>query len=279
MDSAVPPGPQSTEIYDRPTDYDLEHAGDDGDARFYARLLRRLHPARVLEFGCGSGRITTALAAGLPNAEIIGVDTSTPMLELAATHLAARPRDHAARVTYLEGDMRDWPGRGGPFDVVLIAGRSVSHLLTLDDRRSTWLNAFRLLRPGGSFVLDVATPDLAMLAESQRVWPRAHLQLDVDATHDQGAGTGPRLLGCTATAYEPLAQRADVRYFFDRISEHDTGRFVSDFASHIYFPSELELLFVTSGFEILQRYGDYTFAPYGRTSPYLISVAGRPDTA
>lgn len=80
------------------------------------------------------------------------------------------------------------------------------------------------------------------------------LQLAVDATHDQGADTGPRLLGCTATASEPLAQHAGVRSFSDRIIEHDTGRFVGDFASHIYIP-------------------------YGRTSPSLISVVGRPDTA
>jgi len=280
MEGSAPTGAQTRDIYDRPDDYDLEHAGDDGDARFYARLLRRLHPARVLEFGCGSGRITMALAGGLPHAEIVAVDASAPMLELAATHLSQRPADEARRVAYREGDMRDWSGGdGGPFDVVLIAGRSVSHLLTLDDRRRTWLNAFALLRPGGTFVLDVATPDLAMLAESQRVWPRTHLQLDVDATRDDGARPGPRLLGCTATAYEPLAQRADVRYFFDRIADNENGRFVSDFASHIYFPSELELLFVTSGFEVAQRYGDYSFAPCGRTSPYLITVAHRPDAA
>lgn len=277
MDGSAPTGATTTAIYERPDDYDLEHAGDDADARFYARLLRRLHPARVLEFGCGSGRITMALAAGLPNAELVAVDASAAMLELAATHLAKRPAEQASRISYHEGDMRHWPGRGGPFDVVLIAGRSVSHLLTLADRRAAWHNAFHLLRPGGAFILDVATPDLGMLAESQRVWPRAHVQLDVDATRD--AGDGPRLLGCTATAYEPLEQRADVRYFFDRIAEHGTGRFVSDFASHIYFPSEVELLFVTSGFDLAQRYGDYAFAPFGRTSPYLITVAFRPDTA
>ena len=37
------------------------------------------------------------------------------------------------------------------FDAVVIACCSVSHLLTLDDRRRTWATAFTLLRPGGVF--------------------------------------------------------------------------------------------------------------------------------
>ncbi len=231
----------------------------------------------MLEFGCGSGRITTALAGALPNAEFTAVDTSTAMLDRAVRRLQREPRAVASRIAYLEGDMRRWPGRDGPYDVVLIAGRSASHLLTLDDRLRTWNNAFRLLRPGGAFVLDVAIPDLAILAESQRVWPRANLQFDVDSTRQ--AEDRARLLRCTATSYHPQDQRADVRFFYDRFTTETTGRFVSDFQSHIYFPSELELLFVTTGFRMAQRYGDYTFTPFGRTSPYLITVAFRPDVS
>ena len=61
------------------------------------------------------------------------------------------------------------------------------------------------------------------------------------------------------------------------IGDDDTDRFVSDFPSHVYFPSEIELLCVTSGFEIEQQYGDYGFVPVGRASPYLITLARRPD--
>ena len=44
------------------------------------------------------------------------------------------------------------------------------------------------------------------------------------------------------------------------------GRLVTDFASHVYFPAELELLFLSAGFEIAQQYGDYRFVPVDRTS-------------
>ena len=270
-----PAGPTAAEIYERPDDYDLEHEGDDLDARFYARLLRRLHPARVVEFGCGSGRITRALAAALPHSRIVGVDASPAMLSQ-ATQQTDR-REGRARVRYEEGDMRGWRGVSGPVDAVVIAGRSVSHLLTLDDRLRTWRNAFRLLRPGGAFIVDVSMPDLATLAESQRAFPRAQLQFDLDASRP--TQEGPRLLRCTATLYEPHEQRGDVRFFYDRFTPESAGRFVSDFACHVYFPSELELLFTACGFQTAQRYGDYTFAPLGRTSPFVITVAYRPDAA
>ncbi len=117
-------------------------------------------------------------------------------------------------------------------------------------------------------------PDLATLAESQRVTPRALLQLDVDASR---RAEGTRLLRCTATMYEPHEQRADVRFLYDRFETAEpSDRFVSDFQSHVYFPSEMELLFAATGFETVHRYGDYDFSFVGRTSPYLITLGRRP---
>ncbi len=41
-------------------------------------------------------------------------------------------------------------------------------------------------------------------------------------------------------------------------------------------PAELELLFLSAGFEIAQQYGDYRFVRFDRTSPYVVTVARRP---
>lgn len=280
-----------SEVYARPDIYDMEYAGArNDDAHFFARLLARDDPRRVLEFACGSGRITFTLAEALPVAEIVGVDASLDMLAQADRLRDAAERSVRERVSLVQGDMRDWPGAGGglafdesdpfdafeAFDAVIIPCCSVSHLLTLDDRRRTWANAFRLLRPGGVFILDVRVPDLATLAEAQRVRPRAFVDLDIDATRT-AAGEEARLLRCTATTYEPHLQRADVRLLYDRFDRRELSeRLVTDFASHVYFPAELELLFLSAGFEIAQQYGDYRFVPFDRTSPYVVTVARRP---
>jgi hypothetical protein len=58
------------------------------------------------------------------------------------------------------------------------------------------------------------------------------------------------LLRCTATTYEPDQQRADVRLLYDRFEQRALAeRLVTHFASHTYFPAELELLFLSAGFE------------------------------
>jgi ubiquinone/menaquinone biosynthesis C-methylase UbiE len=266
-----------SEIYARPDVYDMEYAGSENDdVRFFASLLARLAPRRLLEFACGSGRVTFALAAALPAAEIVGVDLSPEMLGQAATVREAADPSLRERVSFLAGDMRDWPGAEAGFDAVLIPCCSVSHLLTLDDRRRAWANAFRLLRPGGVFILDVRVPDLATLAEAQRTRPRAWVDLDIDARRSS-SGKEARLLRCTATTYEPHLQRADVRLVYDRFDQRALAeRLVTDFASHIYFPAELEMLFLSAGFAITSQYADYRFMPVDRTSDFVVTVARRP---
>jgi hypothetical protein len=78
-------------------------------------------------------------------------------------------------------------------------------------------------------------------------------------------------------AGEPHLQRANVRLLYDRFDQRSLAeRLVTDFASHVYFPAELELLFLSAGFEIVRQYGDYRFVRVDRTSPYLVTVARRP---
>ena len=269
--------PTSSEVYARPDVYDMEYAGaSNDDARFLARLLARVRPRRVAEFACGSGRVTFTLAGALPRTKIVGVDLSADMLRQASHNRLAQIPSVRERVSFVKADMRDWRGTGASFDAVVIGCCSVSHLLTLGDRRRTWANAFRVLRPGGVFILDVRIPDLATLAEAQRSRPRAFVDLDIDATRET-PGADARLLRCTATTYEPHLQRADVRLLYDRFDQRVlTERLVTDFASHVYFPSELELLFLSAGFEIVHQYGDYRFAPFDRLSSYVVTMARRP---
>lgn len=116
---------------------------------------------------------------------------------------------------------------------------------------------------------------MVAVAESQRVKPRAFVDLDIDATR-RDAGDPARLLRCTATTYEPHLQRANVRLLYDRFEAHEHAeRVVTDFESHVYFPAEVEPLFAASECEIVQQFGDYQGRPFGRTSPFLITHARR----
>src|SRR5690606_15817098 len=155
---------------------------------------------RVLELGCGSGRLTIALAELAPQTDsrIVGIDLEGAMLDRArdkANELGAAARQ---RLTLLEGDMRRWRA-DQPFDPVLIPCSSITHLLTLDDRLVAWQRAYENLRPGGRFAIDITMPNLRAFAESLQTPPRALLEVDSDTTDPE---TGRRLVRYRATSFD-----------------------------------------------------------------------------
>jgi trans-aconitate 2-methyltransferase len=52
---------------------------------------------RVLDVGCGDGKITAEIAARLPRGSVLGVDPSRDMIEFASSHFSPRlaPPAHA----------------------------------------------------------------------------------------------------------------------------------------------------------------------------------------
>jgi SAM-dependent methyltransferase len=131
--------------------------------RFYVEAAREAQ-GRVLELGCGSGRLTIPIA--LQGSEIVGVDLSRAMLD------AARAKASAAgvEVQWLVGDMRrlDLPGQ---FSAIFIPGNSLLHLLTGEDlercfacsrrhlfREGGWCSMYRTRRCGCGGVLPQNAP-------------------------------------------------------------------------------------------------------------------------
>ncbi len=78
------------------------------------RVLERLElhgTERVVDVGCGTGRLTRELAARVPDGRVVGVDRSASMLAQAVTHLAG------TRVRLVRADAAALPFAGA-FDVV-----------------------------------------------------------------------------------------------------------------------------------------------------------------
>jgi len=263
-------------IYTHLADYDLEHDGEARDIDFYRELLRRWSPARVLDLACGNGRITLPLAelAAERDFDIVGVDIADDMLEHARDKCRALASEARTRLQLVRGDMRTWT-TDERFDVVLITCSSITHLLSLDDQLATWRGAARVLRAGGRLVVDVTMPNLRAFAESLQTPPRALLEVDLDAT-DEAAGK--RLVRYKATSFDAFAQRASIRFFYDRFEGMAHERFLSDFESHAYFPRELQLLFLHTGFEIEATWADYTFRRPRPWSREIIMAGRRPLT-
>lgn len=263
-------------VYDRPHDYDLEHEGDEEDIRFYVDLVTRLRPGRVLELASGSGRVAIPLARLAPDLgfELVGVEIAPPMLAEAEAKRRELAPSQRERVTFVEGDLRTWRD-GAPFDLIISPCASLSHLLSLDDQLAAWHCAHGNLAAGGRFVVDLSMPNLAVYAESTQSPPRTTVEIDVDTRDPE---TGTRMIRYKTTRYLPHEQRAEIRFLYDKFEgdgARRAERYVSDFDAHVYYPREVELLFLSTGFEVEAKYGDYRQRPLRRTSRQLIVVGRR----
>jgi SAM-dependent methyltransferase len=263
-------------IYQHPADYDLEHEGDDRDVRFYRGLMARLRPKSVLEFACGSARLTLPLAAELRehDGHIVGVEVNEQMLDQARSKLAEGDPAVSSRVRLEQGDMRRWR-TSERFDVVLIACSSITHLLTLEDQLAVWRNAFDHLETGGRLLIDVTMPDLGACVGSLRTPPRALTEIDLD---QKDPTTDTRLIRQKTTRFDMFAQRADIQFLYDKF-EHGVhiSRYASDFASHLYFPRELTLLFLYTGFTIEAVWADYAFRPASSQAREIVMVGAKKE--
>lgn len=115
-------------------------------------------PGRMLDLGCGDGRLTALVLDRCPSlTEAVVVDASPPMLE----RVQARFGDDE-RVEVRRGDLNEPIDELGAFDLV-VSGFAIHHLE--DSRKQALLGEIaRQLTPGGVFanleVVMSATPEL-----------------------------------------------------------------------------------------------------------------------
>jgi SAM-dependent methyltransferase len=143
-----------------------------GEARLVDAMARR--GARILDAGCGPGRVGGRLAA--LGHEVVGVDLD-PVLIAAARH------DHPGP-TWLVGDLAelDLPGLGAEdgFDLVVCAG-NVMGFLDPSTRRRVLANLRAVLRDDGRIVTGFGSgghyPFAAFFDDAEQVGLRVELRL------------------------------------------------------------------------------------------------------
>ncbi|SCG57129.1 class I SAM-dependent methyltransferase [Micromonospora inositola] len=127
--------------------YDAENRwGRDDD--FFLAAVDETPAARVLDLGCGTGRLTLALAAA--GHTVTGVDPHRAALD------AARAKPGADRVTWIEGTAEVLPEAA--YDVAVLTSHVAQEIRAEDGWRRTLADLRRALVPGGRLVFDSRDP-------------------------------------------------------------------------------------------------------------------------
>jgi SAM-dependent methyltransferase len=250
-------------ILDRPAlsaaeRYDALHADRTADVAFYAREATATE-GPVLEVGCGTGRVSVAIAAS--GADMTGIDRDPALLALAAAK-------RAARLALVCADMRAYAFRR-PFATVIMPFRVFQSMLTVTDQLAALAAARAALAPGGRLVLDLFDPRLDVLAEAaEGPAPLA----ETGRSFEDGRGTWRERV---AARYDLESQIVDLTYVYER--DAGGGRAADRSFERLrvrYFTRwEFEHLLARAGYEVEALYGSWDGGPPAPEGEDMIWIA------
>lgn len=231
--------------------YDAENtwAADDD---FFLALANERPRRRILDLGCGTGRLTTALAAA--GHQVTGVDPDVGALEAAAR------KPHSEKVGWLVGTssvlLQD-----AVFDVALMTGHVAQAIVGAEEWAATLTDLHRVLAPGGVLAFDSRDPEA-------RAWERWNPKESRDETV---LADGTRVDGW----YE-VTRVADGIVTFDEHGLFPDGTHEVTTAS-LAFRSEQRLRddLARAGFVVERVHGGWHGEPVGRGVGELVVVARR----
>jgi len=246
--------------------YDYEYRRRRADVTFYRELAKRQFDGhgRILELGAGSGRVTIPLARD--GHTVVAIDQSQAMLAKLRTRVAALPASVAKRVTVLEGDLRGFRAPG-KYPLAIAAFNVLEHLYTRGEIDACLRCVANHLEPGGIFAFDVQLPDLGWLSrDPTKRWAKTRF---TDPT------TKRAMFYSTNHDYDPISQIAVIRLYYDPVDGKGPGHVVQ-LTQRKFFPAELEALVAHAGFRVIERYGDFSFAPLDARAESQVLICQTP---
>ncbi|MFL5695307.1 MAG: class I SAM-dependent methyltransferase [Ktedonobacteraceae bacterium] len=263
------------EYYERVSDYDLEYQSQSElDIPFWCELVMRYTPRRVLELACGSGRIGIELLHSPGDFQLEGLDIAPEMLAAYRRKLAREPEAVSQRATLHEGDMTDYLlEHKGQFDLIFLPFNSIAHLYEIEQQLATFKNTYDHLVDGGRFVVDIFLPDIDYLSDALNRPSHVYLEDEISDPNDEFT-----MLLYTSRKYDQIEQLQHIIWTHEKFFETgENERYLTKLDMHIFFPRELQMLFLATGFSIEAIYGGYDWKPLGRGTRQI--VVGRKRAA
>jgi SAM-dependent methyltransferase len=233
------------------------------DVAFYLEAVRKFGDP-VLELGCGTGRVTAAIADA--GHRITGLDISGRMLEVAAKKRQALREDARERMHLSQGDMTQFD-LGQSFRLVIIPFRPFQHLLDVQHQLDCLACVAKHLAPAGRLIIDFFQTDARRMHDSEFLQERLISEYPM-------AGGRQVVLTERVSAFHRAEQRNDVEMIYS--VTHPGGRkerLVLAWTVRYFFRYEVEHLLARCGFLVLDTYGNFDQSALRDDSPEMIFVA------
>lgn len=228
--------------------YDAECLWSEHDDYFLA-LVNETSGARVLDLGCGTGRLALGLAA--EGHRVTGVEPSSASLA------AARAKPHAGRVTWVQGTARSGPDAA--FDIAVMTSHVAQVFIADSEWASVLTDVRRALVHGGRLAFDARDPR----ARAWERWTPAHSRREVNL-----GSAGIVEIWTEVTSVGDETVRFTHHYRFgsgDELRSDSTLRFRSE--------ERLRESLTDVGFTIENIYGGWKRQPIGSDDGELLVVA------
>ena len=233
------------------------------DIAFYRGAAREFGDP-VLELGCGTGRVTLALAA--EGYRVTGLDISERMLAQAESKRASLPTEAQERIHLVQGDMSGFEV-GEKFRCIFIPFRPFQHLIETHQQINCLIRARKHLKRGGKLIVDFFQTDPRRMHDPAFLEERYVGEFALpDGRHT--------VLTERTTAFHRASQCNDVEMIYTvRHPDGRKERLVFAFTVRYFFRYEVEHLLARCGFVVNAVYGDFDRSELRDDSPEMIFVA------
>jgi len=240
------------------------------DVHFYVDEARSAG-GRVLEVGCGTGRILLPIARS--GHTIDGLDSSLQMLARCEAKLRVESDPVRGRVTLHQGDARSFD-LGRQFELVIAPFRVLQHLTTTDGQLDFLRSVARHLAPGGRLAFDVFNPNFSALVSADGIERE-----DTPETAMADGRSFRRAGRVSQVRWIDQVSEIELVYYVSSEPGGKIQRYVQSFDMRWYLRSELVNLLARAGFIVRSIYGDFDRSPLTDNSPEQVVCAERITTA
>lgn len=256
--------------------YDAQSQVYARDIPFYVRQAQNCG-SPILEVACGTGRITIPVAQVVEH--VTGLDISEAMLRQARCKADERKLD----IEWIEADCRDFD-LGKKFNLIIFPFNAICYLHDLHSYEAFFKCVKQHLAPDGRFILDVFNPALNYLVRESN---KQHHIADYLAEYPEADGsgvvnypiseylsefpdpTGTDMINVTeSSTYNTATQISTIKLHYTK----GTKKWVTEKLLRNLFPQELDLLLHYNGFDIEEKFGDFTESPFTSTSRTQVCV-------